>query len=335
MRTSIFKALALLGLSLLLILLLAPAALAGSKDEAPPMPIPAAELLPLKRASIGVLPLRHLIPSTGEGLSTVLADELAASGRYEVCGPELCLDFIDDESALLRLSRGGPGSAIESAMLASHFDYLLAGSLDVIDISDKDVKLDLGAEFRDLSAMINGGNRIAQVRLSLHLYRCADGQQVWSGQCEGLESQRGLRRQYSSIGWLAGQDIASDEFRQSMLGRAAFKAVGAALRELYAALPLEARVLAVTPSAVVLNLDEQAGLSAGEELQVFAIDELQNSSGISVWSSERRVGSVQIVQFQQGRALCLILDGAAEIAEGDLARPLSEPQALPLETDRL
>jgi hypothetical protein len=42
---------------------------------------------------------------------------------------------------------------------------------------------------------------------------------------------------------------------------------------------------------------------------------------------------VQVVAFQPGRCLCLILDGAGRIAEGDEARPLVMRYTLPAVTD--
>ncbi len=334
MRTSIIRPLLALGAALAALLSYAGAAAQDTPADLSAR-MPSVEDLNLQQDSLVVLPFVHLVPKAGKGMASILASELAASGRCTVFGPELGIDAVEaDKPAWRRLSLGAPGSGLEAGHFAAGGDYLLAGSLDVIDIADKDVKLDLGHEFRDLSSRINGGNRIAQVRMTLHLYRCSDGLELWSGEAEGLESQRGLRRDHSSIGWLASLDFNADEFRQTQLGRAAYKAVGAALRELYTALPLQARVLAVTPGAVVINLDEASGLQVGDELAVFGINELQNSQGMAVWTSERRVGGVQIVQFQPGRALCLILDGQDNIMEGDIARPLNEPLLLPLETDK-
>lgn len=329
MRTSMIRFLPALLLALLATLLIG--ASAAADDSAP---LPPAEEFSLARHGVVVLPLLHEVPRAGTGLAALLASELAASGRYEVLPPAIAAETLDDKAAWKRLCLGSPGCGLDAAGLNGYGEFVLAGSVLALDIYDKDVKLDLGADFRDLGAMVNGQNRIAQVKLELHLLRCSDGAEFWSGEVEGLESQRGVRRHHSTIGWLSGLEYGSDEFRQTQLGRAAYKAIGQALREIYAALPLEARVLAVTPGAVVLNLNEHAGLILGEELQVFARDELQNSQGLTVWSSERRVGAVQITQFQPGRALCLILDGQDSILEGDIARPLNEPLLLPLETDK-
>jgi hypothetical protein len=135
---------------------------------------------------------------------------------------------------------------------------------------------------------------------------------------EGLESRHGVSVKPVRLGWLGTVNFEGDEFRQSMLGRAAYKALGEVLNELYDRFPLMGSVLYAGGSSLVLDIGQDSGLRLGDELNVYRMQALADDSGKPVWTDEERVGSARVVEFQDGRALCLVLDGQESITAGDI-----------------
>jgi len=282
------------------------------------------------RPVIGIVAFTHHQASIGYGLAAILAEELGASGVADVVPPQALEDVLTEAdtpfaSALL--------TSEDLAMLAGSMDYVLVGDVQSFTVADKDTKLDLGHQFRDLSELIGGQSKVAQVVIDLRLLRVADGTEVGSLTVEGRESQYGVRLRTVTMGWASSVDFHSEEFRQTNLGRAAYKATGQAVSWLAGVLPLQGSVLAVTSDAVVVDLGAEAGVAVGDELTVFRVDAVSNNMGAAVWTNEQRVAAVQVVQVREDRCLCLVLDGQGAIAEGDTVRPLVQRLSLPLETD--
>lgn len=276
---------------------------------------------------IGVAPLEYEIPHVGEGLARVLASEISMCGYLHVVG-------VDEVARAMRragLDAGVPDdvTADQLAPVADLTDYLVVGEVVSFTVGDRDQVMDLGKDLNDLSRLLGTGSEIAQVALSLRLLRTADGAEVDHWLVEGYESRAGLRTGRISTGWAASVDFGTAEFSETMIGHAAYKAITDFLVRLYDRLPLRGTVLAVTGDSVVIDLDDTYGLQAGDELTIVRVNDITDSGGNSVWEDAERVGGVQVVEFQPGRCLCLILDGGGKIAEGDEARPLILRYLLP------
>jgi hypothetical protein len=292
-------------------------------------PVPAAAL-----ATLGVAPLAYNVPNIGEGLAALLSSELDASGIAAVTHPARVAAVLDNAGVepadYLRLLPDNIAALTASGL---DLDYLLVGELTAFSIEDKDVRLDLGSQFRDLAALYGGGNQIAQVRLELRLLRLSDCTELARISAEGLESQHGTRMRTVTLGWEAGVDMQSDEFRQTMLGRAAYKAIGEAIHQLAALLLPGGSVIAVSGDSVVLDIGKQSGVELGDELTILRDASLANNLGQVVWDAEQRLGSVQVIELRPDTCLCLVLDGYGALAEGDLARPFVTRVRLPLEAN--
>lgn len=282
-------------------------------------------------STIGVAPLDYEIPHVGAGLARLLASEISLSGYLRVVGVE--------ELAQVLEQAGVAGSSdlnlddSDWQLLASVADYLLTGEVVSFTVSDRDQVMDLGQDLNDLSRLLGTGSELAHVAMSLRLLRTADGAEVDRWLVEGYESREGLRLGRVSTGWAASVDFTTTDFSETMIGHAAYKAIGILLMKLYERLPLRGVVLAVSGDSVVVDLDESYGLEAGDELTIVRVSGIADSKGDLVWEDAERVGSVQIVAFQPERCLCLILDGVGRIAEGDEARPLILRYTLPDVTD--
>jgi len=266
---------------------------------------------------IAVAPINHESPSVRDGLAELLVAEIAASGYLRsIAVDEAVVSDIAQLPALIDVA-----------------DYVLFGEVAAFNVSDRDQKMDLGSEFADLSRMMGTGGDVAHVVLNLRLVEVATVTEVKRWQAEGVESRDGLRQDSLHTGWLGSVDFTAAEFSETMIGHATLKAIGNALWELYQWLPLRGMVLAVSGDAVVVNLDENNGLAVGDELTIVRVREIVNSSGEVAWRDAERLGSVQVLEFQPGRALCLVLDGAGLIAEGDEVRPVVASYTLPMESD--
>jgi hypothetical protein len=287
------------------------------------------------RSTLGVAPLAYNVPNIGSGLAALLSTELDASGVAGVAHPARVAAMLDTAGIrpadYLRLA---PDNIAALGAAGLGLDYLLVGEVRAFSIEDKDVKLDLGYQFRDLSALLGGGSDIAQVTLELRLLRLSDCTELANITAEGLESQHGTRMRTVTLGWEGGVDLQSDEFRQTMLGRAAYKAIGDAIHQLAALLPPSGSVIAVSGDTVVLDIGERAGVQLGDELTILRDNGITNNLGSVVWDDEQRLGSVQVIELRPDSCLCLVLDGYGAFAEGDLARPMVARLALPLEADR-
>lgn len=286
------------------------------------------------RPKLALAPFSHGTPNVRLGLAAAMAQELAGAGHFDV---------VTGETVTAALTQAGftgkPGAnpgldAPNLAGLAGMADYLLVTQVTAFTLADKDPAFDLGRKLSDLGQRTGLGGRVAQVGLDFKLIRLSDGAEALAFHVEGLESRHGVAINNLSQGWLSTTKYDSDEFRRTNLGRAFYKAVGQALYELYAEFPLTGTVLAVTGDSVIIDLDQRAGVQIGDEILLLRDTPVTNAAGETVWREQQRVGSAKVVEFQPGKALCLVLDGAGQIAEGDTARPQSERLVLPLEADR-
>lgn len=286
------------------------------------------------RPVLAIAPFAHESANAGEGLAAVLARELESGGHFDV---------VPVAQAAALLAQAGitaqPGSytAFDPVQVIGPqggADYILLAEVAAFDVADKESSFALGRKLGDLERMAGLSGREAQVVLDVRLLRISDGTQVLAFTVEGLESRRGVMLDGISQGWLSRTNFAGDEFRRTNLGHAFYKALGQLLYELYAEFPLEGAVLAVTGDAVIIDLDQRAGLQAGDEIVLLRESTVPNARGDAVWRDLQRIGNVKVLEFQPGRCLCLVLEGAEQIAEGDIARPLVERLVLPIEADR-
>jgi len=222
----------------------------------------------------------------------------------------------------------------ELGALAGVADYLLVGKVEALEVTSKFARIDLGG-LGDLGTRLGGGEKLARVAIEFVLLKVPEGTEEVRFTAEGLESRRGVSAKPVMLGWLGTVNFEGDEFRQSMLGRAAYKALGEVLNELYDRFPLTGSVLYAAGSSLVLDIGKESGLRLGDELNVYHVVSLADESGKAVWTDEERVGSARVVEFQHGRALCLVLDGQESIMAGDVARPLIDRRVLPQEANRV
>lgn len=281
--------------------------------------------------TIGIAPLYHEIPNVGRGVSRLLISECSA-GHLQIIGAQHVAGLLEEHGL-----RAGDLLAADPEIvrqLSASMDYLVAGEVVAFVLAGKDHPVSLGDELSDLGRLLGSGNDVAHVALEISLYRTADGMEAGHWLVEGVESREGTRLKALTIGWAGSVDFLSDEFRETMMGHATYKAAGQVLYRLFGEFPLEGEIIGVSGDAVVVDLDTGDGIEIGDELLVVTRSYIRNSAGEEVWNDDRPVGSVEVVEIKAGRCLCLVLDGAGMIAEGDIAVPLTARYVLPQITDK-
>lgn len=280
--------------------------------------------------TVGITPFLATIPNVGRGISSILTVE-ASAGHLQIIGAQR-ITAVLEEVELTPRDLLTP-STEDLAQLKDTMDYLLAGEVIAFTIADKDHTADLSDEFNDLSRMMGEGGIVAHVALEMRLLRTADGVELGRWTVEGLESREGTRMKTLTMGWAGSTDFLTDEFRETMIGHATYKAIGQVLYRLFAHFPLEGSIIGISGDAMVVDFDDTDGLAIGDELTIIRRSAIHNSQGEAVWVDDQAIGSAEVVEFQPGRCLCLILEGAGMIAEGDIAIPLTAHYTLPEYTD--
>jgi hypothetical protein len=281
---------------------------------------------------VGIAPFIHEVPNIRNGMAALFSQELAGNGRMTMIAPSIVARTLPDSAALDKAFSEGL-SADQRTALSGDMDYVLLGKITAFNLADKDKLVDSSRDWNDLSRKLGGDNEVAHSAFEVRLIDVRSGEELLRTSVEGLESRHGTRLRYISYGWLGTVDMTSDEFRRTTLGRATYKALGALLYQIYPHFPITGKVLAVTGDSIVLDLDERSGLKVGDEVAVYDTDPLNNASGETVWTNERRIGGAKVVELRPGRSLCLLEDGSLEIREGDLVRPLHEHWVVPAETE--
>lgn len=120
---------------------------------------------------------------------------------------------------------------------------------------------------------------------------------------------------------LGGVDINSKEWSESLLGRAARKAVDVVLGRLLDVQTVPgARVLAVAENGdVVLGLGQNDGVRPGDRIDLLSIDAIRDAAGAPVWTEESVIGLLEVTEVRADRSKARVVDGRSP-TEGDTVR---------------
>jgi curli biogenesis system outer membrane secretion channel CsgG len=110
---------------------------------------------------------------------------------------------------------------------------------------------------------------------------------------------------------LGGVDVNSKEWSESLLGRAARKAVDDVIKRLIGGTPgSSGRVLAVADDgAIIISLGQKDGLRTGDRVQVVEVSQIRDRAGEPVWSEESVVGMLRIIEVRMDRSKAEVLEG--------------------------
>lgn len=120
---------------------------------------------------------------------------------------------------------------------------------------------------------------------------------------------------------LGGVDVNSRDWSESLLGRAARKAVDEVLQRLLDVSSVTAgRVLAVGDGGVyVVSLGSNDGVRVGDQLDIIELDAIRDRAGEPVWTEEVRVGVLRVTDVKADRSKATLVEGKSP-EEGGLVR---------------
>ncbi len=279
---------------------------------------------------IGVPKFEFDLESVGEGISDVLARELFKSGRFDVIERtelETLLGEIDfEQSEYVEKESAVPLGQVKGV------DYLLIGKITFFGYEEKEK----GAGGAVFGGVFGGGGieaktKKARATFDIRLVDVRTGKVIFADSAEGVESKKGLAIAGFGPGWLGAVEFDSSEFRDSMIGKATYKAVGAVLLKLYDEFPLEGEVLKRLEDAIIVNIGEESGLSVGDILKIFSVETVTDDKGNVIWEERKEVGTAKVKDFQGANLMAEIITGRNEIKDGDKVVPEKQTEYLPEE----
>jgi len=281
------------------------------------------------RPRLGVFKFTFDVEGIGEGVSDILTRELANSGRFDVIERtelETLLKEIDFQpSKYVEQETAVPLGELKGV------DYILIGKITGLGYGETDKAL--GGVVGELIGLggIRKRSKTARAQFDIRLIEVRTGRVVLAETAEGTETKKGVTLLVATSNGAAGVNVQSTEFRESMIGRATYKAIGQVLLKLYDKFPVQGEVLVRDGDIVVVDLDERVGLAVGSLADVFKKEVMLNDKGEVVWETLQQVGTIRVKETALGRSLCEIITGRNEITPGMIVKPQEEKAYLPPE----
>lgn len=271
------------------------------------------------RPRIAVLPFTN--PSgfdssypIGPGLAQMLRQRLMQAGKVIVVEREE-LSAMKDE---LNLAQDGffDVSTIQAKGGFQGADYILRGK--VLDFGHFQRDTGLGT-LGKLAGGFMHTKVTAYVRLSVEVIDLKNGRLMFSDNAEARHDKTGAVLLAGDLKKALGAalKLGSSEFDASMIGQATRKALDRVMSRLNGLFRLEARVQAVSPDGIVIDMGTSSGLAEGREGTLYGVTEIRNRAGVVVWSSKKELGTVRVVDVQPDGSMATVPPGVTA-SEGDI-----------------
>jgi len=267
----------------------------------------------------------------GSHVDRVVGDMLA--GALRRAGVRVierqAIEALAKEQALVRGGVVDPATAAPAGRVLG-VDCLLAVKATEFGVKDDRIG---GAVALGPVAGIQVRTSTARVVLDARLIDTATGTILDATTAEGKQVQHGGTLLGGVISGrvinLGGIDIGSKEWSESSLGKAARKAVDALASRLAGPLSAgEGTVLAALPNGdAVVSLGSGDGVRPGDEVSVLRLESLRNSSGQIVWTDERLIGRLRVVEVRADRAKARPVGVLEGVREGDRVRLIRGPRS--------
>jgi len=250
----------------------------------------------------------------GAGLAQMLKQRLMEAGKVLIVEREE-LNAMKDE---LKLAEDGhfDVSTFPAKGGFQGADYILRGK--VLDFGHFQRDTGLGTLGKLAGGFIHT-KVTAYVRLSVELIDLRNGRLIFSDNAEARHDKTGAVLLAGDLKKALGAalKLGSSEFDASMIGQATRKALDRVMSKMNALFRLEARVQAVSPDGIVIDMGASSGLKAGQAGVLYGVSEIRNKAGVVVWSSKQSRGSVRVIDVQPDGALVTAPAGV-EAHEGDM-----------------
>ncbi len=252
----------------------------------------------------------------GEGLAQLLRKRIMETGKVQVVDRE----DLHNMKGELQLANDGyfdPSTFPEKGGFQGA-DYLIVGR--VLDFGHYSRDTTLGA----LSSMVQvqglqHKKTTAYVRLGIEVIDLATGRLALSEEAEGKNQTSGAILMAGDLKkiFVGGLKVGNLQFDNSMIGRATKQSLDRLIGRLAALFVKEAKVLAVSPEGIVIDMGASSGLQVGMKGRIFATREIKNTAGRVVWKSRRQVAEGVVAEVQPEDAL-LHCPATGELKEGDV-----------------
>ena len=258
----------------------------------------------------------------GRGVDNVVGDMLTAALRRAGLRviERIQLDAILKEQRLAREGVIDPATAVPAGKVLG-VDYLIGAKATEFGIRTDRVG---GAVALGPVAGLQIRTQTARVVLDLRLLDATTGAVLVTETAEGQRVHHGGTLLGGTIVGgtinLGGIDIGSKEWSESSLGKAARRAVDALMLKLVGKAPgAQGSILAVLPGGqVVVGVGQFDGVRVGDVLDVLRLERIKDSKGSVVWTEERAVGQIRIVELRGDRAKAVPVERDPAFAEGDI-----------------
>lgn len=251
-------------------------------------------------------------------LTDMLTAALRQSGMRVV--ERVNLDAILKEQNLTREGIVDPATAAPTGKLLGA-DYLITAKATEFGVRDD--RIGGGFGLGDLGGL-QVRNTTARVVIDARLLDVATGSVLVTSNGEGRQGNSGLTLIGGTLAdgriRLGAIDIGSREWSQSMLGKASRKAVDALIKKLAGqGMAPEGRVLTADDNFVYIDIGSFDGLKVGARLTVVRLETVKDSKGTPVWTEEKVVGELRVVEVRGDRAKAERI-GDTNAQEGDIVK---------------
>lgn len=260
-------------------------------------------------------PPNYYNSTIGNGLTSIVITHLVQSGRFNVIQRGENLDLIIDEIGLGQSGYIEGGTEVEMGHVIG-VEYILSGRVTNFGYEEQS-----GGGFLGAIGGFGGidiSHEEAVVRVDFSLIDATTGTTVLAATAEGKESETGFGISGGNFGdWVGSISYDSDEFMDSMIGHATLKAIDSLMNQILGLFPIQAPILAVTPSFIILEIGSGSGIEEGMEFEVYRVSAVTNDAGEVVWEERTQIGRVRITEVELTSSKAVIVSGSG-FQEGDL-----------------
>lgn len=267
-------------------------------------------------------PATYYNSTIGNGITDMLITKLVQSGRFNVIARHESFDELKDEIDL-----GGTGYIEEETKVAKGnikgVDYILMGK--VTNFGHKKSSGGIGGGLTGGFGSIGVKKEKAVVWIDFRLVDATTGETLIAESAEGVEKKSGASLSGGDYGdWVGRVSFDSQEFRDSMVGKATVKAVDAIAKKMIEHFPLTGAIIAVTGDSIIIDLGEGAGVEVGQRLDVIQEDVIRNSDGEIVFREANKIGVVEITKIQLKSSMAKIVSGCSGVKEGNIVQAFGD-----------
>lgn len=258
----------------------------------------------------------------GNGVTDMLITKLVQSGRFNVIARNESFEEVKSEIDLGETGYIEEETKVEKGKVKG-VDYILMGK--VTNFGYKESGGGLGGMVPGGWGDVNVKDKKAIVWIDFRLVDSKTGETLIAESAEGMEKKSGVDIAASDFGdWVGRVSFDSDEFRDSMVGKATIKAIDAIAEKIIGHFPLTGAIIAVTGDRIIIDLGEGTGISEGQKFKVIKEHLVKNEQGEVVFSEESEIGEVEITNIQLKSSMAKIISGCTDVKEGDIVRAIED-----------